>query len=283
MNIFKEISKNYHKLKPNSQEYENLDLKIKEIVSKSTLNQEEGKIILDNFGEIIFPYKKLGKIDSLNFFCLNEFIMFTYYLANKNNYKNVVDVGSCLGLHSIILNKCGYNVTSYEPDKDNLLILNKYLSLNKITNNKTINKAIFDNSTNSISFNVIHDNRTGNHVVGSKSNLHGSYETIVVEVDPLKKIMKNNQLVKLDIEGAEAKAIKSTSLDDWNTCDIITEVHDKINSKEIYNFCEKLGLNLFSQNNNWNIVNDIDIMPKSYHDGAVFISKKKNMEWNIEI
>ena len=59
------------------------------------------------FGELVFPYYEMGAVDSLNLFDLDELIIFSFYWTNRNRYRRVLDVGANIGLHSIILSKCG--------------------------------------------------------------------------------------------------------------------------------------------------------------------------------
>lgn len=53
------------------------------------------------FGDLSFPYHSMGAIDSLNLFDLDELIIFSFYWANRNRYKHVLDLGANIGLHSI--------------------------------------------------------------------------------------------------------------------------------------------------------------------------------------
>jgi len=69
------------------------------------------------FGKLVFPYFKMGEtVSSLSLFDLDELIIFIFYWINRVRYKKVIDIGANIGLHSIILNKCGYEVSSFEPD-----------------------------------------------------------------------------------------------------------------------------------------------------------------------
>ena len=167
-NLIDQIISEYFSSSKSQPNTKRIEKEINDLVNSSTLNSEErGEIQIEPFGEIEFPFLQLGKISSLNF-CLHEFINFAFYYMNKDIYKNVADVGACIGLHTILLSKCGYKVSAFEPDKDNFKLLKKYLSLNNIINVKAYNKAVYDNNTKIVKFNIIHDNKTGNHILGSK-------------------------------------------------------------------------------------------------------------------
>ena len=87
-------------------------------------NSSETKPIqFGQFGNLVFPYFKMGAVDSLNLFDLDELILFSFYLINRNRYKKVMDIGANIGLHSIFLNKCGFDVFTFEPDSQHYKIL----------------------------------------------------------------------------------------------------------------------------------------------------------------
>ena len=53
------------------------------------------------FGEIVFPYYKMGAIDSLDLFGLDELIIFGFYWKNRGRYRRVADIGANIGLHVV--------------------------------------------------------------------------------------------------------------------------------------------------------------------------------------
>ena len=67
-------------------------------------------------GDIVFPYFKMGNRDSLDLFDMDELIIFSFYWVNRDKYRNILDIGANIGLHSLILSKCGYQVNCFEPD-----------------------------------------------------------------------------------------------------------------------------------------------------------------------
>src|SRR5512139_1537748 len=68
------------------------------------------------FGYLEFPYVKMGRIDSLDLFGVTELIIMAFYWENRYRYKRVLDIGANLGLHSILMDKLGWEVKAYEPD-----------------------------------------------------------------------------------------------------------------------------------------------------------------------
>ena len=124
------VKKTFPNLKQGSENYSNLEKKIKLSLKKVDL-KVNNIFSFKEFGKIVFPYYSMGKDNSFNLFNANELVVFYIYLKGKKKYKNVADMGANLGLHSIILNKCGYNVTSFEPDPVTFSKLKANIKLNK--------------------------------------------------------------------------------------------------------------------------------------------------------
>lgn len=241
------------------------------------LNKGE-KYNLSDIGIINLPYFNMGNINSTNLFALDELIIFNFYMKNVDNYKNVYDLGANIGLHSIILGKLGYNVKSYEPDPIHFKELVKNIKLNNVANKvECIEKAI-SNCNGKSEFTRIIGNTTGSHISGSKESPYGEMDIFNVDVENIKKIMNEADLIKMDIEGHENQVITSLSEDDWNDTDVILEVGSEKNAVEIFEYFEKLnGIKLFSQSTSWKEVKDINDMPKSHRDGSLFISSKNSV------
>ena len=274
MNIIEEIIKSYQASSINKIEIEN---KINELKLKSSITNEKGKILIEPFGEVIFPYRELGAIKSPDLINYYEMIMFAYYFSKKNKYKKVADVGSNIGLHSIILNKCDYDVEAYEPDPNTSEMLEENLLKNNIKNVKINNDAI-SGFNGTAEFTKINNNITGSHISGSKNNVYGGIEKFKVNVLSLQDICKKFDFIKLDIEGAEEEAILSLEKKDIEKTDIMVEIHTFEKTKKIFNHLTKSEIDIYSQKNLWKKVNSLDEMPVDYKEGSIFISKNK-MIW----
>src|SRR5437016_1885028 len=59
------------------------------------------------FGELTLPYRRMGAIDSIDLFGLDELIIFSFYWANRKRYRRTVDIGANIGVHSILMARCG--------------------------------------------------------------------------------------------------------------------------------------------------------------------------------
>jgi FkbM family methyltransferase len=274
MSILEQIIKSY---KEKSIDVSHLEFLIHNLKEASSINSKDGEITIDPIGTIKFPYYELGSVKSPDLINFYEMIMFSFYWNMKNKYKKIADIGSNIGLHSIILKKCGYEVEAYEPDVSTSKILKSNLEKNQIFDVKINNIAVsgFDGEAEFIKIN---NNITGNHITGSKSKVYGDTNTYKVEVISLSKLCDQFDLIKLDIEGAEDQAICNLKKDNLMGTDIIVEIHDFQKSKKIFDHLNSQKIKCFAQKNNWLEVTTIDQMPKDYTEGALFISLNQ-MSW----
>ena len=251
-----------------------------DLISNSELEKKDSFIVFSQFGKIKFPYIEMGSVNSINLFGLDELIIFSYYWRNRKRYKNVADIGANIGLHSIILSKCGFNVKSYEPDPLHFSILNQNLSLNDVNNVTLFNSAVSDKDGIANFVRVI-GNTTSSHLKGSKDNAYGDLENISVKTINIDSVFKDTDFIKMDVEGAESLIIQSTTSDHWKKTEMILEVGSPRNASEIFNHLNKIKINSFSQKNGWQIVKTIADLPQNYKEGSLFISNNEFMNWSM--
>jgi FkbM family methyltransferase len=209
---------------------------------------------------------------------LDELILFSYYWVNRHRYKKVLDLGANLGLHSIFLAKCGYDVTAYEPDPRHKDILAKNLQLNGIEN-VTIKKKAISDKTGKMDFIRVLGNTTSSHLAGAKDNPYGELKKLTVHVDALRDAIIGVDFVKMDIEGNEAKAICSISSSDWGDLEMMLEVGSEKNAIEIFEHAQQIGLNVFTQQKGWTKAETLSDVPTSYYEGSLFLTKRPLIFW----
>jgi len=230
------------------------------------------------FGELVFPYHKMGAVDSLNLFDFDELIIFSFYWINRRRYRRVLDIGANIGLHSIILSKCGFEVRAYEPDPQHFEILQRNLALNDCSNVQAFNTAV-SSKAGEMEFVRVLGNTTASHLAGSKTNSYGDLERFPVKVEAIEPLITWPDLIKLDVEGHEKEILLTTNRDHWLDTDALVEVENKSNAISIYEYFTTLRVKLFSQKTNWQLVRDVDDMPNSYHEGTLFVTCKSEMPW----
>ena len=198
---------------------------IKKFTSKA-LTKNSGVINLDEIGiNVLMPFNKVGKNGStLDLLAVEDIELFSLYKKLASSGKTLVDIGSNIGLHSLIWNKYGGISHGYEPDPftymkglelfnlNNLNLKefkNEEFKLFKDKNINYYNTAIGDNSiSNFEEFVRFEDNPTGNHLIGRKANLYGNYEIIKVPIIDVSNIPKDVDCIKIDAEGADLEILR---------------------------------------------------------------------------
>jgi FkbM family methyltransferase len=230
------------------------------------------------FGDIVFPYYKMGAIDSLDLFGLDELIIFSFYWSNRNTYKKVADIGANIGLHSLILSRCGFSVKSYEPDPTHFNLLSANLKNNNCTKAIPINAAV-SKEVGEMEFIRVLGNTTGSHLAGSKKDPYGELEKFSVNVQAIVPILNESDFVKIDVEGHELTLLQATDRKHWDNCDAMIEIGSKENALGAFEHLSSLGVKMFTQKTGWQEVKTLDNMPMTYKEGSLFITSKPSMPW----
>ena len=259
--------------------YKTHEQELLNMLENSDLNSSKsGHESFEPFGDLHFPYREMGAINTIHLFGLDELIIFSYYWANKSRYKNVADLGANIGLHSLIMDKCGFSINSFEPDPIHVGVFQENIVNNKSVN-ITINQKAISDKSDTLDFIRVLGNTTGSHLAGAKEDPYGELETFSVETSDINAVLLNNDFVKMDIEGQEATAILSTKKDTWANVEMILEVGTEKNAKIIFEYLNEINVNMFSQKTGWNKVSNLAEIPTSYKEGSLFLSVADEMSW----
>lgn len=162
---------------PRSSGYQRLARQARSAVLASALARRGcGVTDLGNLGPLRFPYTKMGKIDSLDLFGLDELILFGLYWKNRRRFRRAVDIGANLGLHSLVMARCGWRVTAYEPDPRHCRLLRRNLKLNGIRSVR-VREAAVSNRGGRAKFVRVVGNTTSSHLAGAKAGAYGKLQT----------------------------------------------------------------------------------------------------------
>src|SRR5690349_21130795 len=161
------------------------------------------------FGKIELPYVSMGRIDSLDLFGFTELIIFAFYHYNRNRYKNVLDIGANIGLHSILMNRCGWKVKAYEPDFAHYSHLISNLMINECRSVEPHMAAVHTESGEANFVRVL-NNLTGNHLEGYKDS-YGPRETVIVPLVDCRGLFQGADFAKIDSEGNEADLLRTVT------------------------------------------------------------------------
>ena len=237
--------------------------------------------VLGPIGEVVFPYRSMGAIDSLNLFELDELILFSFYSRNRTLYHRALDLGANIGLHAIVLSALGYHVTSYEPDPTHFEALQSNMKRNAAANVQAICAATSVEDGESEFVRVL-GNTTGSHLAGSKANPYGELDRFSVKIVNILPEIEKYDLVKMDIEGHEAIVLCQSTTATWASTDAFVEIENPQNATAVFEHMERIGVGLFAQKTGWERVRSIEEMPTSYREGSVFVSRRDVMPWKTE-
>lgn len=229
------------------------------------------------FGPISFPYHRMGAISSLDLFGLDELIIFAFYHANRPRYSKVADIGANIGLHSVILGRCGYSVSSYEPDPEHFEKLRANLERNAVSTAQPIQAAV-STAVGKTRFVRVLGNTTGSHLAGVKDS-YGDKEEFEVALEDISAIYAESDLIKMDAEGHEAALLSKLSQEEARAVDVMAEVGSQPNASAIYDDLMGKGINMFSQKTGWGRVRDLADMPTSHREGSLFVTMKDSVPW----
>ena len=277
--LIQSLIKNPSQHSRDSSFYKTHEQELLNMLENSDLNSSKsGHESFEPFGDLHFPYREMGAINTIHLFGLDELIIFSYYWANKSRYKNVGDLGANIGLHSLIMDKCGFSINSFEPDPIHVGVFQENIVNNKSAN-ITINQKAISNKSGTMDFIRVLGNTTGSHLAGAKEDPYGELETFSVETSDINEVLLNNDFVKMDIEGQEATAILSTKKDTWANVEMILEVGTEKNARIIFEYLNEINVNMFSQKTGWNKVSNLAGIPTSYKEGSLFLSVADKMSW----
>lgn len=234
---------------------------------------------IGRLGAICLPYHGMGTVDSLDLFGLDELIILLFYWCNRGRYRRVVDIGANLGLHTIVLARCGFEVTAFEPDPLHFEVLQRNLTLNGVAGVDLRNAAVSVEAGEAMFVRVL-GNTTGSHLLGSKDS-YGEREYFPVKTEPAKPLFASADFIKVDAEGHEREILLSTDAKDWEGTEAIVEVGNEGNAGAIFEHLTALGVGLFAQQKGWERVERVEEVPTSHRQGSLFISRGEKMPWPV--
>ena len=229
------------------------------------------------FENLKWPKISLGNLDSYNYFSMGEMIIYNYYWNNRDRYNIVFDVGGHIGIDTIILDKFGYEVYSFEPDPQIFEIMESNVKLNNCKNTHLYSKGMSDKAA-ILEFVRVKGNTTSSHILGERE-FYGEVDKFQIETMTFEDVGVTPDLMKINIEGHEKTLVPSIPKHIWNKCDVFIELHGLDCCEVIFEYFNEIGINIFSQKIAWNKVHSIEELPLSYKEGLIFVSSKDSMNW----
>lgn len=259
-----------------SKTWKALDIAARQSVAALFGPGQTGAVPFGPFGELVFPYRSMGAVNSLDLFGLDELIIFSFYWANRSRYRKMADIGANIGLHSLVMARCGFGVTCFEPDPRHIEILNENMRANGVQSVKLVPAAVSD-KTGSATFIRVVGNTTGSHLAGAKSNPYGELDKFDVSLVPFTDIIAQVDFAKVDAEGHEVVILRSVRPEQWDRVDVMVEIGTEENANLIFDYAAGAGVNIFTQKTGWARAASVADLPTSYKEGSAFLTRKSAM------
>jgi FkbM family methyltransferase len=229
------------------------------------------------FGPLAFPYERMGGIDSLDLFGLDELILFAFYLRNRGRYRQVADIGANLGLHSIVLARCGFAVRAFEPDPHHAALLGANLSRNGVA--VELRQAAVSDQDGEMEFVRVKGNTTGSHLAGAKANPYGELERFAVRVESAVSALQGCDFAKIDAEGHEPTILKALPADLWDSLEVMVEIGAPDNAAVVFEHLAGIQVGMFPQKRGWARARGVEDLPTSHREGSLFLSRRREGPW----
>jgi FkbM family methyltransferase len=237
-----------------------------------------GPVAFGPFGDIDLPYRRMGAIDSVDLFGLDELLIFAFYWANRKLYRRTLDIGANLGLHSIVMARAGFDVTAFEPDPVHFDLLTANLARNAIDTVKAVRAAVSD-ADGQMEFVRVVGNTTGSHLAGAKAKPYGPLDRFAVPVQAFAPIADGADFAKIDAEGHEVTILKSLPAATWARLDAMVEVGTAENASALFEHFRSIEVGLYAQKIGWERATAVGDLPTSHREGSLFVTARGRLPW----
>lgn len=122
----------------------------------------------------------------------------------------VIDIGANMGYYTLVAaRKTGPKgkVYAFEPDPDNFRLLQKNIAANGYINVMAINKAVGEKG-GTVKLFLSNEDNTGDFRTYNANDDRKSLEVEMVTIDSVLRAEKKVDVIKIDIQGSEVKALK---------------------------------------------------------------------------
>lgn len=217
------------------------------------------------------PFVSFGNVTSVDLFCEKEQALFDFYERSAMRYAAALDIGANIGVHSLLMARCGWKVEAFEPDPTHYRILRAMIALNDAKDAITPHPAAVSDHNGQATFVRVKGNTTGSHLKGDKSP-YGELEELDVKVVDCQPWFEWADFAKIDCEGHEAKLLSTVTPD--CCCDFMVEVGSLNNAEAIYQHFAGTDYSMWAQRSGWDEVRGLADMPMHHSHGALFIGRE---------
>ena len=224
-----------------------------------------------NYRGLNIPRFSFGNVSSDDLFCEKEQAIYDFYQASKDRYRKAVDIGSNIGVHTILMLRQGWEVQAWEPDPVHMAEASKNIAAHwpDRSRYKLCDYAVDDRGGKATFVRQL-GNTTGSHIKGDKS-AYGELEEFQVDVADCRPLFMWADFAKIDCEGAEARILRKVPKD--CRCEFMVEVGNVDNALAIWEHFWPTDYKLYSQKRGWSPCRGLKDMPKHHSEGALFIGR----------
>ena len=230
-----------------------------------------------NYRGLNIPFVSFGNVTSDDLFCDKEQVLFDFYAANAKRYRKALDIGANIGVHTMLMQRQGWWVHSYEPDPDHYIVLVDNVARNPLPyfgqcgHHEYHQRAVSDHD-GTATFVRVKGNTTGSHLKGDKQP-YGDLEEFEVPVVDCRPLFAWADFAKIDCEGHEARLLLTVRPE--NRCEFMVEVGNRANAEAIYEHFMRMDVPMWTQKTAWHDVRTIHDMPQHHSEGALFIGRER--------
>jgi len=224
---------------------------------------------MPNYRGLNIPFVSFGAVTSDDLFCEKEQALFDLYekWGAEKRYGRALDIGANIGVHSILMAKQGWEVHSYEPDREHYRRAKENCEPYRVV----VHLAAVSDHFGRETFVRVCGNTTGSHLKGDKKPYGELIEFSVDAVD-CRPLFAWADFAKIDCEGHEARLIKTLTIE--NRCEMLVEVGNEDNARIIFNHIQAIGMKMWAQQSEWSEVTKMRHMPYHHSHGALFIGRR---------
>ncbi len=218
---------------------------------------------------LTIPFTKLGAVTSEDLFEEREQEVFDFYEAHTTRYRRALDIGANIGVHTIQMVRCGWEVKAFEPDRVHFGCLMENCAANGAIPRHMARQAVSDHYGRETFVRVL-GNTTASHLKGAR-NHHGLTEECEVEVVDCRPLFDWADFAKIDVEGHEARLLLTVT--PRQRCEFLVEIGSLQAAEAIFGhfWGER---QMWAQNSGWGAVRGLGDMPTHYRQGMLFIGEK---------
>lgn len=219
---------------------------------------------MPNYRGLNIPKVSFGNVDSDALFGELDQEVFDFYERNKSRYRKALDIGANIGVHTLLMMRQGWVVSSFEPDPGHVALFNANVIWQ-------IQPQAVSDRTGRATFVRVSNNTTGSHLEGEKSP-YGPVERFEVDLVDCRPLFAWADFAKIDCEGHEATLLETVAS---KSCEFMVEVTNPSNAQRIYAHFKALGMGMWSQKIGWAPVQSLEDVPNHHSQGHLFIGNNK--------